>query len=208
MRIFDLDPRKKQYFDALKGVARPVSSVKTGTLTMATVKAAALVAFKVAALAALVGGAVLASDYLDVREAERMRDQVLKDLNQERIFDRDNAEAMASFASRNKGGYYVVKIEGKDIYSVRSAEHFYDTGNIRTGIAYSDFRHGGKSEEHAPLKIVGVQYRDATSASKALAAMVDASTLKKPPLAGGKIAKMGGKWVTIDDFGAVDFSVF
>ena len=208
MRIFNLDPRKKQYFDALKGIAKPVGSVKTGTLTMAAVKAAALVAFKVAALAALVGGAVLASDYLDVREAERIRDMILHKLEEKRDYYKDRAAEMASTASKGQGGYYVVKIEGKNIYSVRSAEHFTVTGKVRLGIAYSSFRHGGISGEDAPLKIVGVQHRDATAASKALAAMVDANTLKKPPLAGGKIAKMRGEWVTIDDFGAVDFSVF
>lgn len=98
-----------------------------------------------------------------------------------------------------------VVVNGRDrIVSVRSVDA------IRQGIHAANFRHGGIARRPAQLRVLAGSldrpFRDAGTATAALADMLT-GPLRKPPLADGLTASMGGANVTVDDWGRVDFIV-
>jgi hypothetical protein len=99
--------------------------------------------------------------------------------------------------------YYIVRIDGPGgkggILSVRS------DAAISLGIPLYRFRHGGTSSTFADLKKIGASYKTPQEATRALAGMITRGTLRKPPLAGGMVAMVGGQHMTIDDWGSIDF---
>lgn len=106
------------------------------------------------------------------------------------------------------GGYLpvAVLVDGAvRIVSVRSVDA------IRDGIPQSNFRHGGiDNSVQANLQILaGSEDRPFTTASEATEALCQRLTgpLRKPPLAAGLTAQMGGASVTVDDYGGsnIDF---
>ncbi|MGE0191554.1 MAG: hypothetical protein AB7T63_05870 [Planctomycetota bacterium] len=105
------------------------------------------------------------------------------------------------------GGWLPVAVvaNGSDrIVSVRSVDA------IRQGIHMANFRHGGVARKPAQLRILAGSldrpFRDAGSATEALANLLT-GPLRKPPLAEGRVANLGGKSVTVDDWGRVDWVV-
>ncbi|MCB9824221.1 MAG: hypothetical protein H6805_00185 [Planctomycetes bacterium] len=109
--------------------------------------------------------------------------------------------------AKSGGGWLpvAVVVNGRDrIVSVRSVDA------IRQGIHAANFRHGGIARRPAQLRVLAGSldrpFRDAGTATAALADMLT-GPLRKPPLADGLTASMGGANVTVDDWGRVDFIV-
>ena len=144
---------------------------------------------------------------MDEFNANSIKETILARLKDRQNEDATKTDFLQASAAKSFDGFYVIKITGKNIYSVRSAEHFYANGTMRKAIPWSNFRHGGISNEPAPLQILGKKYESAAIATRALGQKLTDASVRKPSLAGGKKAYMGGTYVTIDDWGAVDFSV-
>ncbi|MFQ5572189.1 MAG: hypothetical protein ACE5G0_21125 [Rhodothermales bacterium] len=102
--------------------------------------------------------------------------------------------------------YYVVMAHGigsggNGILSVRSE------GVIENGkLVKASFRHGGRSREQAHVeKISGPHTIE--EATHVVASRIAQGSLHSPPLADGWVATVGGKTMTIDDWGSIDFSL-
>ena len=70
----------------------------------------------------------------------------------------------------------------------------------------NQFRHGGIKPTPARIRVLAKGTTRA-GATAHLAQLVQRGSLRRPPLAAGFVAKVGGKTVTIDDWGNVDFKV-
>ena len=117
------------------------------------------------------------------------------------------AFANAAQAQQNQpqASYYVVKIPnwgyfGNGILSVRSE------AALQRGIPFNAFTHGGNSGANANLeRVSGPHTRQ--EASRVLGGMIVPNTLRKPAHSGGQIASVGGgKFLTIDSMGDLDFA--
>jgi hypothetical protein len=98
--------------------------------------------------------------------------------------------------------YFIVEVGDGRIVSIRN-EGASAGGKLRR----RDFRHGGTSSERAPLRIVSREFGSADEATRALASAIRRGTLRRPPLAQGKQAVIGGRTVTIDDWGSVNMAL-
>lgn len=106
--------------------------------------------------------------------------------------------------------FFVVKVtpaSGGQIYSVRSGRHFGPNKQTRQPLASNAFRHGGLSTEPANAHSVAGPFPTAADATRHLSGMIEAGSVGNPGLAGGFHGKVGGQWVTIDDWGQVDMQV-
>jgi hypothetical protein len=96
--------------------------------------------------------------------------------------------------------YCVVRV-GDGILSVRNE------ADVKGGkLMMSSFRHGGT--QPVPAKVTplsGPLSKEA--ATQKLAGMIAKGTLRNPPLAGGYVASVGGRNMTIDDWGAADWGM-
>ena len=208
MKTYILDRAKRVFINALSGSAKKIAAESTGGfLSGLAVKAMAAAIFKVALVGALIGGAYVGKGYLDAFSAEKLLQKVAAKLKIAQDKDKLLTQERQDAATKSFSGYYVVKIKDRNIYSIRSADHFYPNGNVRIPIAYAGFRHGGISGDAAPLRVIGQKYENRQEATLALAKIIGTKMYSKPPLAGGFTAASGGSRVTIDDWGAVDFSV-
>ncbi|MEQ8762875.1 MAG: hypothetical protein RL885_03040 [Planctomycetota bacterium] len=134
-----------------------------------------------------------------------------RDLSQMRADDVEAAKDKSHEATLAGGvgrhGYYAIRVfigsSTRPILSVRSRQSV-DEGKLTA----NQFRHGGISAK-TPIRIETVgAATDRETASRRIAGLIQKGSLSRPPLAGGKQGRLGEQWVTVDDWGAIDFSQF
>ncbi len=210
-KIFDLTNKVRSFSAPTGGTVTPLAEAGAGGSGLLGTLASWAAAFVV------VGGIAYAGMHYFVGEgaADSPIAQGAKMLGRDLGILREDDQAAAEGKSHEaaleggnkRHGYYAIRVyigtSTRPVLSVRSRESV-DDGKLTANM----FRHGGNSTK-TPIRVETIDGpTDQQAASRAIAKLVKKGTLRRPPLAGGKQAMLGSQWVTVDDWGAIDFSQF
>jgi len=212
--IYDLTPNRNPYYLARqamqRGAAQAAPQAGGGLLGMTLPAWVGTLAF-----AGLVGAVAWTGyeGYQLYRAGQEVTPEHVLAAMSERVAEaraesKENTEFQRSQTQANAvGGYFVVEANGGKILSVRSGRHFHHDRTPREPILSNQFRHGGIKAEDSKARAIAGPFETPQLATEYLADRVADGTVVKPRLAAGFHGQVGGRYVTIDDWGLVDFGV-